>query len=53
MGVATAGSCPVVVIASGFTAPYGIAFDAAMNMYVSDSALNAVVQIPPGAAGAF
>jgi hypothetical protein len=50
LGTATAGSCPETSIATGFQAPFGITFDSAGNLYVSDTVLNLIVQIAPNGA---
>lgn len=41
-------SCAEAIVARSLPSPVGVAFDAAGNLYVSDSSLRAVAQIPPG-----
>ncbi len=47
-GVAAPGYGSVTTFASGFSAPYRVAFDAAGNAYVSDGGTGFVVKIPVG-----
>jgi len=42
------GGGAIIILGSGFNAPYGIALDAANNIYVSDFNNNAVKKIPAG-----
>jgi hypothetical protein len=39
---------PPVTISSGFNGPYGVAVDAAGDVFVGDSAHNRVVEVPAG-----
>ena len=47
-GVAAPGYGSVTTFASGFSAPYRVAFDAAGNAYVSDPGTSFVVKVPVG-----